>query len=230
MAGVGTPAVQVTLSSRTSISVLSCGADDENQLGHHRPGGEPAAGGAAGGGEGGGEPAAGGEGGSSEGGGEGGSSEGGGGASSEDDGEESRCCEMRAVRLPRNVQALVQLACGGRHCVASTEDGRVVTWGSREGCRLGRPVRHGASVAEHAAPAVVAALEEMRVSVVSAAANSSVALDATGRLWTWGMLSDGEREQPEEVRPPADDENFARHFVQACVTEWYTLVGVTVGD
>ena len=65
---------------------------------------------------------------------------------------------------------------------------------------------------------------------MSAAANHSLALDKDGRLWTWGVLSDGERERPVEVRPPADDEHFARHFVQACATEWYTLVGVTVGD
>ena len=41
---------------------------------------------------------------------------------------------------PENPSALriVQLACGGMHTIALTEDNRIVTWGVNDNCALGR--------------------------------------------------------------------------------------------
>lgn len=92
----------------------------------------------------------------------------------------------RNCHSPRLVESLlgkrpVQVACGGFHTAAITEDGKMWTFGGGEHGQLG----HGDKV-NKVKPTVVLALEGIFVSQITCGWSHSVALTSKGRVYTWG--------------------------------------------
>lgn len=80
---------------------------------------------------------------------------------------------------------MIQVACGGYHSAALTEDGRVLTWGRGGDGQLG----HG-SWDNGRAPRVVEALAGLRVVYIACGSASTAAITDTGVLYCWGKNKD----------------------------------------
>jgi hypothetical protein len=79
----------------------------------------------------------------------------------------------------------VQAACGYDHVVAITDTNRVITWGKPK--RRGLIARMASWSSEiHAVPAEINTPNSARIVAVAAGNDVSFALDATGKLYTWG--------------------------------------------
>eukprot|EP00850_Spirogloea_muscicola_P019419 SM000190S04855 [mRNA] locus=s190:46523:47299:- [translate_table: standard] len=79
---------------------------------------------------------------------------------------------------------IAQLACGGYHSAALDRDGRVWTWGHGGHGQLG----HGSLASGE--PAVVQALQNVKVVAVACGGAWTAAVTDDGRLWTWGKGRD----------------------------------------
>ncbi|KAH9322498.1 hypothetical protein KI387_017137 [Taxus chinensis] len=80
-----------------------------------------------------------------------------------------------------------QIASGGYHSLALTDDGKVLTWGHGGHGELG----HG-SVEYGRVPQVVQALEDERVIYVACGSLSSAAVTDSGKLYMWGKGRDNQ--------------------------------------
>jgi alpha-tubulin suppressor-like RCC1 family protein len=93
----------------------------------------------------------------------------------------------------RTLGAVTHIASGNYHALALLDDGTVRAWGYNSDGQLGDksdvPVRTG--------PVAVQGLTGIRR--VAAGGSSSAALDASGRLWTWGANLRGQLTLPEGV-------------------------------
>ena len=116
---------------------------------------------------------------------------------------------------------VARVAAGGGHAAAVTEDGHLWCWGTNDGGQLGRPRRTGrlrgpaavsvdpvaAAAAEPRAPRRVTAggLDRVLVRDVAVGDAHTVALDASGTLWTFGSNSGGQLGRLEcLIQNPAD--------------------------
>lgn len=98
--------------------------------------------------------------------------------------------DRRASWRPRVVPEvestrLTQVACGGYHSAALTEDGKVLTWGHGGHGQLG----HG-DLANTKTPKVVEALEGQRAVSVACGGAWTTAVTESGDLYTWGKNRD----------------------------------------
>ena len=89
--------------------------------------------------------------------------------------------------MPKSVEKVSQLACGPSHAAAITEDGRVLSWGSAEDGRLGRPKAARAG-SNHQRPGFLQDLSDKEVTAVCVSPTHSVARTAKGTLWVWGRV------------------------------------------
>lgn len=80
----------------------------------------------------------------------------------------------------------LQISCGGFHSAVVTEDGRLYTFGGGEHGQLGHNDR-----VNKLKPTMVQALEGVFVSQITCGWSHSVALDAKGRVFTWGNSDHG---------------------------------------
>ena len=131
-------------------------------------------------------------------------------------GDDGRCELMRPVSLPRTVQSLISVSCGEEHAVALTDDYRVLSWGSKEDGRLGRP-NSGRAIG---VPEVIESLDDKDVRAVSAGACHSVATTSDGKLFLWGRLGANSCASPCQAQG-AFEEAF---FLNSCASEWFTAV------
>ena len=105
-------------------------------------------------------------------------------------------------RQPRRIEAfsqadevIVSIAAGRQHNLALTREGRVYSWGSGFGGKLGHGDRRDTSV-----PRPVDALAETRVTAVACGSCHSLAVDADGAVWSFGhgvmgQLGHGDRNE-----------------------------------
>ncbi|CAM6018832.1 unnamed protein product [Sphagnum balticum] len=98
--------------------------------------------------------------------------------------------DQRSSWKPRPVPAvekthLLQVACGGFHTAALTEDGKVLTWGHGRHGQLGHGDLNSAKV-----PTLVKALEHHRVVFVACGSSWTAAVTESGNLFTWGKNRD----------------------------------------
>lgn len=146
-----------------------------------------------------------------------------GSAASDEECSEVECTELTRMGFPASVEGLlVQLALASAHGAALTSDGRVLTWGSAEGGRLGRPKRSGVSAAMHSRPQAIAIpAAGQHIIAVSAGGALSVAISATGALWLWGQLGrDVMHSQPVRAR---GEVLGSAYFLRVHASEWCTL-------
>ena len=99
---------------------------------------------------------------------------------------------LRCIRIRPHDGALadpiVSVACGMHHCMALSERGVVRTWGKGIEGALGHGTHGG--VAEYA-PKVVEGLTTVRIVSIAAGLHHSLALSATGVVFSWGEASKG---------------------------------------
>ncbi len=145
---------------------------------------------------------------------------------------------LRPAMMPSDADGLlVQLACGDKHAVALTSDGRVITWGNTEGGRLGRKAKFGTSSESSTSrkPAVVFLADaDQRVCSISVGGAHTVALTDAGAMWVWGQL-DSNIVYATPVRARGQTLGDA-HFIRVCAStgtkgsDCYTLAVAIVPD
>lgn len=92
-----------------------------------------------------------------------------------------------------------QLVCGGLHTGALTRDGRLFTWGCNDDECLGRP-------GEESTPALVeGGLLGQRVTMVTAGDSHTIALTASGQVYSWGTYKDSNGYIDPEAKPEKGD-------------------------
>jgi alpha-tubulin suppressor-like RCC1 family protein len=84
-------------------------------------------------------------------------------------------------------ETVASVACGGKHCAAITDCGKVYTWGTGFCGQLG----HGNGESK-AAPTLVEGLAGVAMKEVSCGETHNVALSADGSVYVWGLDVEGQ--------------------------------------
>ncbi|KAL3007409.1 hypothetical protein AAZX31_08G332400 [Glycine max] len=122
----------------------------------------------------------------------------------------------RPVPSLENVK-IIQLASGGYHSLALTDDGKVLSWGHGGQGQLG----HG-SIQNQKIPAVVEALAHENIIYISCGGSSSAAVTDNGKLYMWGNANDSQlgipglppvQSCPVEVNFLMEDDGLGPHKV-----------------
>ncbi|PWA85144.1 regulator of chromosome condensation (RCC1) family protein [Artemisia annua] len=112
---------------------------------------------------------------------------------------------------------IVQIASGGYHSLALTDDGRVLSWGYGGHGQLGH-----FSTQNQAVPTVIESLASEKVVYIACGGSSSAAVTDTGKLYMWGNAKDGQlgvpgvpeiQPFPIEVKFLRDDDGLGSHNV-----------------
>ena len=82
---------------------------------------------------------------------------------------------------------LAGINAGGSHSVSVSSDGQVYAWGDNTHGQIGDGTHTGRTL-----PTGTAAPADVLFTQATAGRNHTAALDATGRIWTWGDNSDGQ--------------------------------------
>ncbi|KAK9749733.1 hypothetical protein RND81_02G146500 [Saponaria officinalis] len=123
---------------------------------------------------------------------------------------------------PRQIPSLeklrvVQVACGGYHTLALTDDGKVRSWGHGGRGQLGH-----SSIQNEKVPKIIEALAEERVISIACGGTSSAAVTATGNLYMWGNAKDSQlgvpglpdiQSSPVQVNFLTEDDGLGPHRV-----------------
>ncbi|KAJ8760134.1 hypothetical protein K2173_010990 [Erythroxylum novogranatense] len=93
---------------------------------------------------------------------------------------------------------VVQIASGGYHCLALTDDSKVLSWGFGGHGQLGH-----SSIESQKVPRVIDALADHRVVYITCGGSSSAAITDEGKLYMWGNAKDHQLGVPglPEVQP-----------------------------
>ncbi|XP_061351815.1 RCC1 domain-containing protein RUG3, mitochondrial [Gastrolobium bilobum] len=110
----------------------------------------------------------------------------------------------RPIPSLENVR-IVQIASGGYHSLALTDDGKVLSWGHGGHGQLG----HG-SVQNQKIPVVIEALAHEHIMYISCGGSSSAAVTDKGKLYMWGNANDSQLGVPglPAVQPCPVEVNF----------------------
>ncbi|XP_062026941.1 RCC1 domain-containing protein RUG3, mitochondrial isoform X1 [Rosa rugosa] len=112
---------------------------------------------------------------------------------------------------------IIQVASGGYHSIALTDEGKVLSWGHGGHGQLGN-----SSVQNQKTPTVVKALTDERVIYIACGGSSSAAITDTGKLYMWGYTKDSQlgvpglpeiQSSPVEVKFLMEDDGFGPHNV-----------------
>ncbi|CAM6118309.1 unnamed protein product [Calypogeia fissa] len=103
-------------------------------------------------------------------------------------GRGNRQDDWRPKPIPEiETNRIIQVACGGYHAAALTDDGQMLTWGHGGHGQLG----HG-SLQNGRVPSVVEALANERVVSISCGSSWTAAITESGELYTWGKNRDSQ--------------------------------------
>ncbi|XP_018512952.1 RCC1 domain-containing protein RUG3, mitochondrial isoform X2 [Brassica rapa] len=80
---------------------------------------------------------------------------------------------------------ITQIACGGYHSLALTEEGKVLSWGHGGHGQLGN-----ASLRNQQVPTEIEALADKKIVFIACGGSSSAAITDGGELWMWGNAKD----------------------------------------
>jgi len=102
-------------------------------------------------------------------------------------------CKQDSLHEPKLLDkimhwSVVQVACGAQHCIALTEEGTILSWGSNTQGQLGL----GSSEIEFLEPTIIASLNAFPISQICAGAYHSGVLSPSGTLFTWGKNNWGQ--------------------------------------
>ncbi|EEF52816.1 guanine nucleotide exchange factor P532, putative [Ricinus communis] len=93
---------------------------------------------------------------------------------------------------------VIQIASGGYHSLALTDEGKVLSWGFGGHGQLGHP-----SIQNQKIPMVIDALADQRVVYIACGGSTSAAITDEGKLYMWGNAKDSQLGVPglPEVQP-----------------------------
>ncbi|XP_021912114.1 ultraviolet-B receptor UVR8 isoform X2 [Carica papaya] len=130
--------------------------------------------------------------------------------------------EPKPIRSLEDVR-IVQIASGGYHSLALTDEGTVLSWGHGGHGQLGL-----ASIQNQKIPAVVEALADERVIYIACCGSSSAAITDKGKLYMWGNAKDCQLGVPglPEVQLSPVEVNF---LMENDGLGPYTVLSVAVG-
>lgn len=112
---------------------------------------------------------------------------------------------------------IVQIASGGYHSLALTDNGKVLSWGLGGHGQLGHH-----SIQNQRVPLVIEALAQENVVFIACGGSSSAAVTDTGKLYMWGNARDSQlgvpglpdvQQLPIEVKFLAEDAELGPHNV-----------------
>ncbi|XP_078172727.1 regulator of chromosome condensation (RCC1) family protein [Carex rostrata] len=115
---------------------------------------------------------------------------------------------------------IVQVACGGYHSLALSEEGEVYAWGHGGQGQLGQP-----SIQNQRVPVVIKALSDDKIVFIACGGSSSAAVSDTGKLYMWGNARDSQlgvpglqdiQPLPVEVKFLTDCDGLDPHRVISC--------------
>ncbi|KAF2302277.1 hypothetical protein GH714_033961 [Hevea brasiliensis] len=100
---------------------------------------------------------------------------------------------------------IIQIASGGYHSVALTDEGKILSWGFGGHGQLGHPSNQNQKI-----PVVIDALADQRVVYIACGGSSSAAVTDKGKLYMWGNAKDSQLGIPglPEVQPCPVEVNF----------------------
>ncbi|XP_059449952.1 RCC1 domain-containing protein RUG3, mitochondrial isoform X3 [Corylus avellana] len=100
---------------------------------------------------------------------------------------------------------VIQIASGGYHSLALTDDGKVVSWGHGGHGQLGH-----SSIQNQKVPLLIEALSNEHVVYIACGGSSSAAITDKGKLYMWGNAKDSQLGVPglPEVQPCPIEVNF----------------------
>lgn len=116
---------------------------------------------------------------------------------------------------------IIQIASGGYHSLALTDEGRVLSWGHGGHGQLGH-----SSLENQKIPAVIKALADQRVIYIACGGSTSAAVTDEGKLFMWGNTKDSQLGVPglPEVQPSpvmveflTEDDGLGPHNVLSVV-------------
>lgn len=104
----------------------------------------------------------------------------------------------------KNVR-VIQIACGGYHSLALTDEGEVLSWGHGGHGQLGHP-----TLQNHRVPLAIKALSEERIVYIACGGSTSAAISEKGDLYMWGNARDCQLGVPglPEIQPHPVKVNF----------------------
>uniref|UniRef100_A0ACD5XZ33 Uncharacterized protein n=1 Tax=Avena sativa TaxID=4498 RepID=A0ACD5XZ33_AVESA len=121
-------------------------------------------------------------------------------------GRGSNSSDWRPQIIPslKNVR-VIQVACGGYHSLALTDEGEVLSWGHGGHGQLGHP-----TIQNHRVPLAIKALSEERIVYIACGGSTSAAISDKGNLYMWGNARDCQLGVPDlpEVQPLPVKVNF----------------------
>ncbi|KAF7060663.1 hypothetical protein CFC21_067437 [Triticum aestivum] len=121
-------------------------------------------------------------------------------------GRGSNSSDWRPQIVPslKNVH-VIQVACGGYHSLALTDEGEVLSWGHGGHGQLGHP-----TIQNHRVPLAIKALSEERIVYIACGGSTSAAISEKGDLYIWGNARDCQLGVPDlpEVQPLPVKVNF----------------------
>jgi len=100
------------------------------------------------------------------------------------------------------VSAVRSIACGYGHCLAVTDFGDVLSWGTGDYGELGQGNGDASTDVLWGVPRVVEALQGLDITMVAGGAHHSAAVGNDGTLYTWGSNAEGQlgRDPPKGSR------------------------------
>ncbi|TVU10475.1 hypothetical protein EJB05_44009 [Eragrostis curvula] len=123
-------------------------------------------------------------------------------------GRGSNSSDWRPQLIPslKNIR-VIQVACGGYHSLALTDEGEVLSWGHGGHGQLGHP-----NLQNHRVPLSIKALSEERIVYIACGGSTSAAISEKGDLYMWGNARDCQLGIPglPEVQPLPVKVNFLR--------------------
>ncbi|CAN6205056.1 unnamed protein product [Urochloa humidicola] len=101
-------------------------------------------------------------------------------------GRGSNFSDWRPQLVPslKNIR-VIQVACGGYHSLALTDEGEVLSWGHGGHGQLGHP-----TLQNHRVPLAIKALSEERIIYIACGGSTSAAISEKGDLYMWGNARD----------------------------------------
>ncbi|KAI3853341.1 hypothetical protein MKX03_021895 [Papaver bracteatum] len=112
---------------------------------------------------------------------------------------------------------IIQIACGGYHSLALTDEGKVLSWGHGGHGQLGH-----SSIENQKVPLLIEALAEENVVYVACEGSTSAAITDKGKLYMWGNSRDCQlgvpgllevQHLPVEVKFPVEYDGLGPHHV-----------------
>ncbi|GLU21823.1 hypothetical protein SLE2022_379390 [Rubroshorea leprosula] len=112
---------------------------------------------------------------------------------------------------------IIQIASGGYHSLALTDEGKVLSWGHGGQGQLGH-----SSIQNQKTPVMIEALADKRVVYIACGGSSSAAVTDEGKLYMWGNAKDSQlgvpglpeiQSRPVEVNFLMEDDELGSHNV-----------------